>query len=360
MKALILAGGFGTRLRPLSCTRPKILFPIVNKPLLTWSFEKLANSNIDEAILAVDRQTEIFMKQQRIRKCGLHVVYSMDPLRKPLCTGGPIRKAEKLLGHDNPFLVLNGDIFADVDYREILKVHENKKAVATIALHEVIDPSRYGVAELTKEDQIKRFIEKPAREQAPTNLVNAGVYVLSPEIFKHIPKERKVSLEHEVFPELARTHELYGYVFDGLWMDIGKMEDYLKINRVLLDSLSTPQTTRSEVKVRRPVALGKEVSLGEESVIGPYAVLGRDVTVGSSVHIRNSVIFPQTTVSDLSSINGAIIGENVAIGRNVHIGEGCVLGDHVKVKNDVSLVSGVTVCPAKEVSESVLTPKYII
>ena len=159
MKALILAGGFGTRLRPLSCTRPKILLPIVNKPLLQWTFERLAKNNIKEVRLAVNYQTEVAIKQHRIPRCGLHVTYSRDPLRKPLGTGGPIKKAEKFIGHNAPFLVLNGDVFADVNYTEILKIHEENDAVATIALHRVEDPSRYGVAELAEDNRIKRFID---------------------------------------------------------------------------------------------------------------------------------------------------------------------------------------------------------
>jgi mannose-1-phosphate guanylyltransferase len=359
---LILAGGFGTRLRPLSCTRPKILFPIVNKPLLQWTFERLVKNKIEEAILAVNFQTEVFIKQHRIQKCGLRITYSRDPLKKPLGTGGPIKKAEKLLGDDASFLVLNGDIFADVNYREILRMHEEKNAVATIALHEVKDPSRYGVAELAKGNRIKRFIEKPPPRAAPTNLINAGVYVLSPEIFKYIPKGRRVSLEREVFPKLAKEGKLYGYFFDDLWMDIGKLEDYLKINKVLLDSFAKQQKYKigDKVKVKKPVALDKGVSIGEKSVIGPYAILGRNVIVENNVHIQDSVIFPGVVVSDFSSINRAIIGENVVIGKGVKIGKGCVLGDHVKIKDDVSLVKGVSICPAKEVSESVLTPKNII
>jgi len=343
---LILAGGFGTRLRPLSCTRPKILFPIVNKPLLQWTFERLAKNKIKEGILAANLQTEAFIKQHRIPKCGLRITYSRDPLKKPLGTGGPIKKAEKLLGHDASFLVLNGDIFA----------------TATIALHRVKDPSRYGVAELAKGNRIKRFIEKPPREKAPTNLINAGVYILNPEIFKYIPKGRKVSLEREVFPKLSEAGKLYGYVFDGLWMDIGKLEDYLKINEILLDTFANQQKckTGSKVKVKKPVAVDKGVSIGEKSFIGPYAILGRNTTVGKNVRIQNSVVFPGVVISDFSSVNGAIIGENVAIGKGVKIGEGCVLGDHVKVKDNVSLVKGVSICPAKEISESVLTPKNII
>lgn len=362
LKALILVGGFGTRLRPLSCTRPKALFPIVNKPLLQWTFERLAKNGTEEVILAVSYQTEVFMKQHKIPKCGLKITYSRDPLHKPLGTGGPIKKAEKLVGDGSPFLALNGDIFADVNYQEILKMHEEKDVTATIALHSVKDPSRYGVAELSKGNRIKRFIEKPPRETAPTNLINAGVYVFSPKIFKYIPKNRTVSIEREVFPRLAKEGELDGYIFDGLWMDIGKPQEYLDINKTLLKSHATSQIYKKEKKGKfeDPVALDKKVSIGEKSVIGPYAILGQNVTVGNNVRIRESVIFPNVTMSDYASINGAIIGEGAVIGKKTKIGAGCILGDRVKIKDNVTLAKGVTVCPAKEVTKSVLKPRYIV
>jgi mannose-1-phosphate guanylyltransferase len=361
LKALILAGGFGTRLRPLSCTRPKILLPIVNKPLLQWTFERLAKNNIKEARLAVNYQTEVAIKQHRIPRCGLHVTYSRDPLRKPLGTGGPIKKAEKFIGNGAPFLVLNGDIFADVNYTEILKIHEENNAVATIALHRVEDPSRYGVAELAENNRIKRFIEKPPVGTAPTNLINAGAYVLSQKIFEYIPEGRAVSIEYEVFPKIAKEGELYGYVFDGLWMDIGKPEDYLEVNKTLIASIPNQQKCKigNETKIKKTVVFGKEVSVGEKSVIGPNVVLGRNVIAGSNVHIQDSIILQGTVISDFVSMNEAIIGEGVFIGKKVKIGRGCILGDHVKIKNGISLADRVLICPAKEISESVLSSKCI-
>ena len=358
---MILAGGFGTRLRPLSCTRPKILLPIVNKPLLQWNFERLAKSNIKEARLAVNYQTEVAIKQHRIPRCGLHVTYSRDPLRKPLGTGGPIKKAEKFIDHNAPFLVLNGDVFVDMNYTEILKIHEENDAVATIALHRVEDPSRYGVAELAEDNRIKRFIEKPPVGTAPTNLINAGAYVLSPKIFKYIPEGRAVSIEYEVFPKLAKENGLYGCVFDGLWMDIGKPEDYLEVNKTLITSIANQQKCKigNDTEIKKPVAFDKGVSVGEKSVIGPHVVLGRNVIAGNNVHIQNSVILRETVISDFVSMDGAIIGEGVFIGKRVKIGNGCILGDHVKIKDDTSLAERVSICPAKEISESVLTPKCI-
>jgi mannose-1-phosphate guanylyltransferase len=358
---LILAGGFGTRLRPLSCTRPKTLFPIVNKPLLQWIFERLAKNNITEAILAVNLQTEFYIKKQRIPKCGLRVKYSIDPPKMPLGTGGPVKKAEKLLGHAESFLVLNGDIFADVSYAELIEKHRETKASATIALCEVEDPSRYGVAEIGEKGRIKRFIEKPAKGSAPTNLINAGIYVLSPRVFQYIPKGKTVSMEREVFPKLAAEGELYGHVVHGLWIDIGKPEEYLQTNRMILDSLANTRRHKKadRYELKKPVALDKGVFIGEKSVIGPYAILGKKVTVGRYVQISDSVIFPNAKIDDSSSINGAIIGEGTIIGKKVRIGKGCIIADQAKVRDNVSLTEEAAVCPAKEVSENVLKSKII-
>jgi mannose-1-phosphate guanylyltransferase len=358
---LILAGGFATRLRPLSCTRPKTLFPIVNKPLLQWIFEKLAKNNIKEAILAVNGLTEFYIKKQRVPKNGVHVKYSIDPPKTPLGTAGPVKKAETLLGTSEPFLVLNGDIFEDVNYAEIIQQHKETHAIATIALCKVEDPTRYGVAEMGQDNRITRFVEKPSKGTAPTNLINAGIYVLSPEIFNLIPKGKKVSMEREIFPKLVEEGKLYGRVFQGLWMDIGKPEEYLQANKILLNTLAKTQKTKSTNKFQQknPVATDKGVHIGTKSTIGPYAILGKNVTVGNNVLISESVILQDTEIDDSASINGAIIGEGAEIGKKVRIGKGCIIGDQAKIKDNVSLADETTVCPAKEVSENILQSKTI-
>jgi mannose-1-phosphate guanylyltransferase len=360
-KALILAGGFGTRLRPLSCTRPKTLFPIVNKPLLQWIFERLAENGIREAVLAVNLQTEFYIKRQRIPKHGLRISYSIDPPKTPLGTAGPVKKAQKLLGNSEPFLVLNGDIFADVNYKELIEKHIKSQATATIALCQVEDPSRYGVAEMADDNRITRFVEKPAKGTAPTNLINAGIYVLSPEIFSYIPKGKTVSMEREVFPKLAQQGKLYGHVVHGLWIDIGKPEEYLQTNKIILDTLAKAQKTRNTNKfeTKKPIALDKGVSIGEKSVIGPYAILGKNVTVGKNVQISDSVIFQDARIGDYASVNGAIIGEAAVIGKKVKISQGCIVADQAKIRDNVSLPEEAAVCPAKEVSENILKSKII-
>jgi mannose-1-phosphate guanylyltransferase len=352
LKALILAGGFATRLRPLSCSRPKTLFPIVNKPLLQWIFERLAKGGIDEAILAVNAITKFYITQHKPSKCGLKIRFSVDPPKMPLGTGGPLKKAEKLIGHDEPFIMLNGDIYADLNYRELLEAHKESDALATIALCKVDDPCSFGVADL-KGNAIKKFVEKPSKGQSPSNLINAGVYVFNPEVFDYIPKGRAVSIEREVFPKLAEEGKLNGHCISGLWIDIGRPQEYLEANKIVLESLTRKTNQENpEQFVKNPVAMDTGVLVGENSVIGPYTVLGKNVKVGNNVKIANSVILAEVHVADGAFLDGAIIGEGAKIGKGVRLPKGCVIGDHAEVKDNVHMRDGQVVCPAKEVTET--------
>jgi len=350
LKAIILAGGFATRLRPLSCTRPKALFPIVNKPLLQWTFERLANNGVDKAILAVNALTQFYIKQNHPAKSGLKIKFSIDPPKKPLGTAGPIKKAEKLIGHDEPFIVLNGDIFADINYRDLIATHKKTKALATIALCTVEDPSAFGVAEL-EGNRIKRFIEKPAKGEALSNLINAGAYVLDPKVFDYIPEGRPVSLEREVFPKIAQEGKLYSYKTEGLWIDIGKPKEYLEANKTILDLIV--KSKRKQIpkifEIKDPAALDKGTKIDEKSVIGPYAIIGKNVKIGKHVQITNSVIFEDTEIGDETIIDGAIIGEGAKIGSHVKVGKNCIVADQAKIRNNVNLSHSIAVCPAKEI-----------
>ncbi len=348
LKALILIGGFGTRLRPLSCTRPKALFPIVNKPLLQWTFEKLAENGVTEVVLAVNKLSQFHIRQQRLPRCGLKVRFSVDPPKMPLGTAGPIKKAQKLLGNE-PFLVLNGDLITEINYKELFKSHLEGQAVATIALHEAEDPSRYGVAELGADSRIKRFVEKPAKGTEPSNLINAGVYVLSPKIFEHIPSGKAVSMEREVFPKLAEQNSLFGHKVGGLWIDIGKPEEYLKTNKLMLETCASEQPRRGGFECKKPFALSKGVSIGVNSIIGPYAVLGKNVTVGKNVRIKDSVVFADAKIDDDADICGALIGEAAFVGKKVKVPEGCIVADHAKIRDGAALSEKEHVCPAREV-----------
>ncbi len=375
MKAIVLAGGFGTRLRPLSCTRPKHLFPIGNKPQLDWTLEKLSRNGVKEAILAVNYMADLYVSHFKKSKINLKVSFSRDipatdkrsVYQRPLGTGGPIKNVEKLIGHKEPFLVLNGDVLTNINYAQLVKKHRGKnKALATIALFKVDDPSRYGVAELNEENRILHFLEKPPREKTPGNLINAGIYVFEPEIFDYIPNGKHVSIEREVFPKLAEEGRLFGYDFEGLWIDIGEPEDYLKANKLWLDGeirknqIAKDVSIEKEAGVKAPSTIDKGTIIGSQSEIGPNVTIGEQVSIGRGVHLQDSIIFPGAVISDHTSIRNAIIGEAAIVGNWVKIESDCIVGDHATIFDNVTLTKGVTVCPWNEVRESVLTPGQLM
>jgi len=364
VKAVIIVGGFGTRLRPLSCTRPKHLFPIGGKPLLDWTLERLSKVGVDEVVFAVNYMSEAFVKRYGKSAFGMKLHYSQE--LRPLGTGGCIKNAEKIIGHDESFLLLNGDILSNTDYARLTAEHEKNSATATITLHRVDDPSRYGVVELAEKNRIKRFVEKPKREKAPSNLINAGVYVLNPEVFDYIAAGKPVSIEREVFPALVRDKKLFGYESKGLWIDIGEPSDYLRGNRLFLDaelkkgSIANSAKLAGNVKIINPVVIGEHTSIGDKSRIGPHVTLGENANVGRGVYIENSIVFPRTFISDFSYVKGAIIGEEAIIGKRVKIKDNCIVGDHVMIHDNITLAKGVTVCPQKEVTESVPSQKCLM
>ncbi|MGC8850280.1 MAG: nucleotidyltransferase family protein, partial [Candidatus Bathyarchaeia archaeon] len=211
MKALILAGGYGTRLRPLSCRKPKLLFPILGKPILKWNMEVLAEIGVSEVVLALNYLADILAREMSYH--GLSIRYTFE--RTPLGTGGPIKKAMRILSGEDIFLAMNGDVVFDKSIGGVLEAHTGSGAVATIALREVEDTSRFGVALVDQEGWIRGFVEKPKPGTVDSKLINAGFYAFSRDIFKYIPSGRKVSTEREVFPVLAREGRLRSFKYRG-------------------------------------------------------------------------------------------------------------------------------------------------
>ena len=328
------------------------------------TLERLAKTGVDGVTLAVKYMADFFMQRYGESKHGIGISYSIE--KKPMRTGGAIKYAEHLIGHEEPFLVLNGDIFSTIDYSALIKKHQETNAAATIALYRVEDPSRYGTVKLTEENRITQFIEKAPPGQAPSNLINAGVYVLDPEVFDYIPSGRPVSIEHEVFPKLAEEGKLFGHEFKEIWIDIGKPADYLKANRLLLDAEKEKRLLGKDVNVAEgtqisePVRFDEGVTVGQNSKLGPYVVIGRDAVLGRNVTIKDSVVFPNATIEDYASVTGAVIGEAATIGSGATISEGCVIGDYAVIHDKVTVSRNVTVCHSKEVTENVPESKRII
>jgi mannose-1-phosphate guanylyltransferase len=320
LKALLLIGGQATRLRPLSLNRPKCLFPLNNKPIIDYLLENLSNAGCKDAILAVNYLADKIENYLGTEKYGVKLHYSLE--ETPLGTGGPVKLAQEYLC-DEDFLVLNGDILSFINYRELMNTHISNEATATLALKQVEDPSRFGVVRFSKGDTINEFVEKPTRENTPSNWINAGCYALSPEILQYIPGDRKVSIEREVFPKLTFDKKLAGYRYYGEWIDIGVPDDYLQANRIL-------QSRHDRASSMNP-----------------------NIKIGKGSRILDSIVWENTWIGSTNEITGTIIGANCIIGDRVKI-TGSVIADNVTINDDVLISKGARVWPMKTIENSII------
>lgn len=320
MQAVILAGGFGTRLRPLTLTCPKPLLPVANVPIIRRIIDKMPQ-DVDKVVLAVNYKLEQLREHFREHPIpGREVVLVEE--KEPLGTAGAIKNVEPHV--DGAFLVFNGDILDSLDVAAFRRFHARKKGVGTLSLWEVNDPRHFGVMEMAGE-RIARFVEKPeTREQAPSNLANAGTYLLEPEVFDLIPKGVAVSIERETFPAaLAAGRHLYGFPFSGFWVDCGRPETYLRSNEAVVK------------------AGGKNVLLGAGTTdlgaqFDDWAVVGRSCTLGSDVEIARSVLLDGVVVGSNVTIRDSILGPGCRIGDDAALVD-CVLGEGVQVEKGVLL-----------------------
>ncbi|MFW6038084.1 MAG: sugar phosphate nucleotidyltransferase [Candidatus Saliniplasma sp.] len=298
MKAVILSGGFGTRMRPLTYTTPKPLLPILNKPLIRHIIDQLPE-DIDEVVLAANYKIDMlreYFEYEDIDK-EIHVVD--EP--KPLGTGGAVKNVEEYL--DDTFFVINSDIISSIDLNDYLDFYRSKEAVGAISAWEVDNPEEFGIFELDDKDRILRFQEKPEPWEAFSNTINAGHYILEPEILDLIPPDEKVSMEDEIFPLLV-DDGLFGFEFDGYWVDCGRPSSFFEATRVLLDEK------------------GQEYLIGDRSFIEgeieEYSVVGIDCTIGNS-KISNSILLDGVEIDDGCVIENSIIGYDVIIEDDVKI-----------------------------------------
>jgi NDP-sugar pyrophosphorylase family protein len=336
MQALILAGGKGTRLRPLTVYTPKPIVPVVNRPLLLYQIEILKKAGITDITLSLSYQPD---KIEHLigsgSEHGVNIRYVTEP--SPMGTAGGFKYAAG--NSKEATIVFNGDILTDLDVASVIEFHRSNGAAATLTLAPVSDPSRYGLVPTDKTGKISAFLEKPsaeARSSAETvTTINAGIYILEPQVLDMIPNDVNRSFEYDIFPAiLDQKLPFFGYIMDNYWLDIGTPESYLEAHHELLggriSSFETPIDDRSEVATRAEV--DKTSVIGEACVVKPGAkivnsVLGPNVHVEEKALIENSVIWPHTRVATGAEIENAIVGRSCHIGRNAVVGPGTVLGD---------------------------------
>lgn len=330
MKALLLAGGLGTRMRPLTEGMPKPMAPVGNRPWLEHVLLHLKEQGISEFVMAVKHYPDVIRNHFGDgRRYGVRIDYAEET--KLLGTAGAIKNAEPLLG--DRFLVLNADIIHLTDLMPLLEFHDAHGGAVTIGLTDVEDPSQYGVVEQTSSGRIVRFVEKPPRHEAPSNRINAGVYIMEKRALEWIPPGRETSIERETFPLLIeRGLGVYGTPFRGYWMDMGTRDRYRKVHWDLLDrKLALPLKGKEQGKgiwvgehtdvgsgvlFVPPVLIGSRVRIGDRSVIGPYAVIGDDCEFGRGVRCSETILWDRCKVSHGTQLNHCIFGTGLEIGSS--------------------------------------------
>ncbi len=365
MQALILVGGEGTRLRPLTSTMPKPVVPLAGQPFISYMLEWLRRHGIDDVILScgfmADSMRTVLGDGAEF---GVRLRYIEEP--KPLGTGGALKFAEALL--DERFFMLNGDVLTDIDLTAQLRQHEQTGARATLALIPVEDPSAYGLVRRRPDCSVTEFVEKPGPEQIDTNLINAGAYILERDVLAGMaPAGSTISIEREVFPTLV-DDGLYGYEAGAYWLDIGTPERYLQatfdilegnvetaVGQRLAGAGSTLQNDASvEGRVVAPALLGAGCAIGRRSIVGGRVVLGDGVIVAEGAHVESSVLLDEVVVGAGTTVSGGIIGRRVSIGAGCHISGGVVLGDDVSVGSGNILAAGARIFPGVQLPDGAI------
>jgi len=361
MKAIILVGGFGTRLRPLTLSVPKPLVDFANKPMILHQIEALKRAGVDHVILAIAYQPNVMMDflKEYEEKLGIRITCSEE--KTPMGTAGPLAIARDLLddGTGEPFFMLNADVICEYPLREALTFHRGHGGEATILVTRVTEPSKYGVVVFDEgSGAVDRFVEKP--KEFVGNKINAGIYVLSPSVLSKV-EMRPTSIEKEVFPLVAQENKLYAKVLEGYWMDVGQPKDYLTGLNLYLSGLrekGSPLLAQGS-HVQGNAVIDATATVGEGCVIGPDACIGKDCVIEDGVCLRNCMVFPGTRIGKHSCVTGSIIGWKSRVGQWVRLENMCVFGEDVQCKDEL-YVNGAVVLPHKEIKGNVSKPEIII
>jgi mannose-1-phosphate guanylyltransferase/phosphomannomutase len=326
-EVVILVGGFGTRLYPLTLSTPKPIIPIFDKPFIEHQLNFLKKQGIKKIILCIGHKSSYFNKIKKEIK-GIELILSKEKF--PLGTGGPIKNAEKYIKEEN-FFVLNGDVFFDFSLREVFNFHKKNKSLATITLYPVRDVRNYGVVKTSKNGKILSFLEKP--KGIKKGLINAGVYVFNKKVLNFIPENKEFSLEKQLFPHLLKNiHPFYGIKKEGYWIDIGTKKSYFKVHFDVLEGNFKKNFGYLKVKKGNGYLLfsGKNTKV-EKVVFRGKVVLGNNNLIEKNVHLENVITLSKCKIEEGSIIKNSIIGNNCVIKKNAKV-ENVVLGDDTVIK----------------------------
>lgn len=360
MKALILVGGYGTRLRPLTLTRPKPLVEFCNKPTLLHQVEALAEAGVNHVILAVSYLSEMLEAELRKEEERLGIKISMSQETEPLGTAGPLALAKHWLEEtEEPFFVLNADITCEYPFKKMIQFHKEHGKEGTLVVTKVDEPSKYGVVVYEQNTgKIERFVEKP--KEFVSNKINAGMYIFSPKILKRI-EPKPMSIEKEVFPFMANDDELYCLELNGYWMDIGQPKDFITGTCLHLNALKkkSPEILYHGPGHRGNVLVHPTAKIHEDVQLGPNVVIGANVILEKGCSLSRCIVMKGSRVQSHSWVHNSIIGWNSTVGKWVRMEGVCVLGEDVHIKDEIYL-NGAKVLPHKSLTASIPEPNIVM
>lgn len=356
MKAVILVGGQGSRLRPITYHIPKALVPLRNEPFMGYMVDFLRRGGLDGGVLSLgylpDPIQAYFAGREDLN--GFTLDYAVED--RPLGTAGGLKNAEKFLDGET-LVVVNGDVLTGLDLSELISAHKESGAMATITLTSVEDPTAYGLVEVDSDMQVRRFLEKPAYDEVTSNLVNAGIYVLEPEVLEMIPADQEVSIEREIFPELQARGELRAHVSSAYWRDVGTPRSYLAASHDVLSGavgvergfeyLQVDSSTQVEkgVKLLPPLSVGPDCIFEGGATIGGRTSLGRGCRVGRGATVEGSVVLDGAEIEAGAVVRGSIIGPAARVGQDAIVRGLTVLGAEAVIGEGNVLDQGMRVNP---------------
>ncbi len=364
MKAVVMAGGEGTRLRPMTANQPKPMLPVANRPIMEHVLRLLRRHGLTETVVTVQFLASIVRNYFGDGEdFGMSLQYATE--ETPLGTAGSVKNAEDAL-RDAPFLVISGDALTDIDLSDLIKFHKDNGALVTVALARVPDPLEFGIVIVDDDGKIQRFLEKPTWGQVFSDTVNTGIYVMEPEVLSHVPAGQVVDWSADVFPKLLENGApLYGWIADGYWEDVGSHESYLKAQADVLTGKVDVQIDGFEVSPGVWIADGAEVDpdalLSGPLCIGDYAkieagaqlreftVVGSNVIVKEGAFLHRAIVHNNVYVGRGTTLRGCVIGKNTDVMSQARIEEGAVVGDECVIEPDSYVSAGVKVYPFKTI-----------
>ena len=370
-----MAGGEGTRLRPMTANQPKPLLPVVNKPIMEHVLRLLKRHGFDETVVTVQFLASLIRTYFGDGdELGMHLSYATEEL--PLGTAGSVKNAEDEL-RDDAFLVISGDALTDIDLDAVVRAHRAKGALVTVCLTRVPDPLEFGIVITDPDDRIERFLEKPTWGQVFSDTVNTGIYVMEPEVFEHVAPGEVVDWAGDVFPALvAAGAPVFGYIADGYWEDVGTQESYLRAQADVLNRRVQVEIDGFEVSpgvwlgegadvdpdaiLEGPLCIGAYAKVEAAAQLREFTVLGDNVVVQAGAFLHRAVVHDNVFIGAQASLRGCVIGKNSDVMRAARIEEGAVVGDECVVEQEAFLSSGVKVYPFKTIEAGAVVNTSVI